>query len=227
MPRSPRNAPGGYIYHVLNRANARMTMFEKDEDYQVFEGILADSLKLVPGMRLLTYCLLPDHWHLVLWPRRDGELSDFTRRVAHTHTRRWHAQRRELGGGHLYQSRFKSFPVHKDEHLVAVCRFVEGNPVRSKLVDAAKDWRWGSLWRHTQGSEAEQSILSDWPVAAPRNYLSSVDRPFKPAELARLLLCLQRGQPYGPDAWIQKTAVKLGLESSLRPRGRPRKTIKE
>ena len=77
MGRPRRAADGGLVYHVLNRANARMTIFEDDEDYSAFEQVLEEAVERTQ-MRLLAYCVLPNHWHLVIWPREDGELSRFT-----------------------------------------------------------------------------------------------------------------------------------------------------
>lgn len=85
MGRPPRDARGGIVYHVLNRANARMTIFEKSPDYAAFEEILQEAVERV-DMRLLAYCILPNHWHLVLWPKKDGDLSRFTGWLTLTHT---------------------------------------------------------------------------------------------------------------------------------------------
>jgi putative transposase len=111
MGRSLRASLGGYVYPVLNRGNGRVTVFHKDSDYEAFERILAEALAHVPGMRLVAYCLLPNHWHLVLWPRADGALSDFGHwlTLTLTHTQRWHAHYHSMGTGNLYQGRFKSF----------------------------------------------------------------------------------------------------------------------
>jgi putative transposase len=110
MGRALRAAVGGMVYHVLNRANGRATLFHKDGDYEAFERILeeAGSYCAVP---LLAYCLMPNHWHLVLRPRGDGELSRFVGWLTLTHTQRWHAHYQAVGMGHLYQGRFKSFPI--------------------------------------------------------------------------------------------------------------------
>ena len=102
-----------------------MRIFHKDGDYEAFERILGEALEHVPGMRLLAYCLLPNHWHLVVWPRHDGALSDFGHWLTLTHTQRWHAHYHDVGAGHLYQGRFKSFPVAQDDHFLRVCRYVE------------------------------------------------------------------------------------------------------
>ena len=125
MGRPLRVSAGGYAYHCLDRGNGRATVFRKDGDYEAFERILTETQAHVPGMRLLAYCLMPNHWHLVLWPRRDGELSDFLHWLTLTHTQRWHAHYHDVGGGHLYQGRFKSFPIQEDEHYLAVCRYAD------------------------------------------------------------------------------------------------------
>jgi putative transposase len=110
MARTLRYAPGGFVYHVLNRAVARLPLFQKDGDYQAFERVLAEALQRLP-MRLLAFCLMPNHWHLVCWPRNDGHLSEFVRWLSVTHSMRWHAHYHTGGTGHIYQNRFKSFPI--------------------------------------------------------------------------------------------------------------------
>jgi len=126
MGRPKRAAEGGFVYHVLNRANARMTIFDNDEDYVAFERVLIEAVARTQT-RLLAYCLMPNHWHLVLWPRDDGELSKFMGWLTLTHTQRWHAHRHSTGSGHVYQGRFKSFPVQEDDHFYSACRYVERN----------------------------------------------------------------------------------------------------
>src|SRR5437016_3026846 len=136
MPRPLRQDIGGIVYHVLNRRAARQIMFETDADYFAFEKVLAQAVKKF-NMRLLAYCIMGNHWHLVLWPRDDRELSRFMQWLTVTHMRRWHAHRKSVGSGPLYQGRFKSFPVQSDDHLVIVIRYVERNPLRAKLVSRA------------------------------------------------------------------------------------------
>jgi putative transposase len=223
MGRPNRLALGGYVYHVLNRANGRMPIFQKDGDYAAFDRILGQALEHVPGMRLLAYCLMPNHWHLVLWPRQDGELSDFGHWLTLTHTQRWHAHYHNVGTGHLYQGRFKSFPIAEDEHFLHVCRYVERNALRAGLVHRAEEWRWCSLWQRQQKQDSEKSLLSGWPVREPADWLNQVNRPQSQAELAAVRRSVQRGQPYGEEGWCQRAAQRLGLQSTFRPRGRPPK----
>jgi len=212
---------GGYVYHVLNRANGRLPIFQKGGDYEAFERILGEALEHVPGMRLLGYCLMPNHWHLLLWPRQDGELSDFGHWL--THTQRWHAHYHDVGTGHLYQGRFKSFPVAQDDHLFQVWRYVERNALRANLVPRAELWRWGSLWQRQQEPRPEGWLLSEGPLPLPPGWVEEVNLPQTEGELAALRQSVQRGQPFGEATWVQRVARRLGLESTLRPRGRPQK----
>jgi putative transposase len=208
---------------MLNRANGRLPIFQKDADYAAFERILGEALDHVPGMRLLAYCILPNHWHLVVWPRHDGELSDFGHWLTLTHTQRWHAHYHDVGTGHLHQGRFKSFPVAADEHFLRLCRYVERNALRANLVTRAEAWRWGSLWQRQQVPRREKWLLSAWPVDMPASWVKEVNRAQTEAELEALRRSVQRGQPYGEESWAKRVALRVGLESTLRARGRPRK----
>src|SRR5580698_934127 len=113
MPRVARHAPKGLIYHVLNRAVARLPLFQKPADYEAFERVIEEAHDKAPS-DVLAYCVMPNHWHFVLRPTKDGQLTAFLRRLAHTHTMRWHAHYHTSGTGHLYQGRFKAFPVEDD-----------------------------------------------------------------------------------------------------------------
>jgi putative transposase len=201
-------------------------LFFKDGDYEAFERVLAEALKHVPGMRLLCYTLMPNHWHLVVWPRGDGELSDFGHWLTLTHTQRWHAHYHDVGRGHLYQGRFKSFPVSADEHFLRLCRYVERNALRAGLVRSAAEWRWGSLWRRgREGSDELEAILSAWPVPLPEGWLGHVNEATTEAELETIRRSVRRGQPLGAESWAKRVAKKMGLESTFRPIGRPRKVV--
>jgi REP-associated tyrosine transposase len=221
MPRSARYAPGGLIYHVLNRAVARRPLFRKNRDYEAFFRVLDEARERHP-IRILSYCVMPNHWHFVLWPRHDGELTNFLRWMTHTHTMRWHTHHHTAGTGHVYQGRFKSFPVQSDDHLRALLRYVERNALRAGLVKRAEDWPWGSLAFRTRGWEPKDR-LSAWPLTMPGNWVESVNRAQTQAELEALRRSVNRGTPFGSVPWQVRTAKRLGLESTLRPRGRPKK----
>ncbi len=224
MGRPNRVSRGGLVYHVLNRANARQTIFEDDPDYEAFERVLEQAVERF-DMRLLAYCVMPNHWHMVVWPRKTGELSQFTGWLTLTHTQRWHAHRQSIGAGHVYQGRFKSFPIQDDSHFFTVCRYVERNALRAKLVRCAENWPWCSLARWKFGTPAEKSLLAAWPKARGTRWCDRVNAAQTKEELAALRCCVERGRPFGGDAWRDRIARQLGLESTLRPRGRPKKQI--
>lgn len=221
MPRTSRVAPGGYVYHVLNRGVGRRSLFDKPADFQAFEAILAEMLELAP-IRVLAYCLMPNHWHFVLWPEGDGELATFMQRLTITHVTRWQKHRGKVGEGHLYQGRYKSFPVETNDHFYQILRYVERNALRAGLVERAEAWRWGSLWQRAERGPLSPILAAPWPAPEPARWTELVNQPQHETELAALRRCVQRGRPYGSQSWVRTTAALLGLESTLRPRGRPK-----
>src|ERR1700730_9847256 len=222
MSRGPRQAPGGFVYHVLNRAVARLPLFEKPADYAAFLRVLAETRATFP-VRILAFVLMPNHWHFVLWPENDHDLTDFCRGVTHTHSMRWHAHYHTSGTGHIYQGRFKYFPVEGDESVYAVCRYVERNPLRANLVQRAEHWRWSSLWRRIHGDDEPGQFLGPWPVPVPDNWVEHVNAPQTEAELEALRRSLRRGCPFGSLGWQKQMAGRQGLSHTLRPLGRPKK----
>jgi len=224
MPRRPRHATGGILYHALNRAVGRMTLFESEGDYAAFVKTLAEVHARL-ATRVLSYCLMPNHFHIVLWPRDDGELSEFMRLLTVTHTQRWHAAHHTAGTGPLYQGRFKSFPIQRDEHALVVCRYVERNALRARLCRRAHDWPWCSASaRLSRQPPAWLLPLENWPVEAPstRKWTALLNEKQKPEEELAVGASIKRGRPFGGERWIKQTAARLGLSSTLRPRGRPR-----
>ncbi len=222
MPRKARYAPGGLVYHVLNRAVAKLPLFRKEADYAAFERIMIEAQERHPT-RLLAWCLMKNHWHFVVWPRRDDELTVFMRWLAHTHAMRWHVSHNTVGGGHLYQGRFKSFPVQSDRHLLQVCRYVERNALTAGVVERAEEWRWASLWARREGPPELRGLLSDWPGGRPDRWVEMVNRPMSKKDLESLRMCVQRGRPFGDDRWQKAMVARLDLIHTIRSEGRPRK----
>ncbi len=220
MPRTARASAGNVCYHVLNRGNARMKVFRKDEDYGAFLRLLNEANERV-SMRLLAFCLMPNHFHLVVWPRKDGDLSCWMQWLMTSHVRRYH--RHYNSSGHVWQGRFKAFPAESDEHLLAVMRYVERNPVRAKTIPVrkAQNWPWSSAG--TPPSEFEAVELHAGPIKKRRNWIDWVNLPMTETERKAMATSLERGRPYGGEQWTKRITKKLGLESTVNPRGRPRK----
>jgi putative transposase len=248
MPRTARSARPGVVYHVLNRGNAGSDLFAKPADFDAFLRVLAEALERQASaglpVDLLAYCLMHNHWHLVLRPRRvagDGAdaaatpsaLSRMMAWLGVTHVRRHHEHHRTRGGGHLYQGRFKSFPVQNDRHLLLVCRYAEANPLRAGMVRRAQDWPYSSVrWSAGLAGDDESppvppAPLAPWPVERPRDWLACVNEPMGPKHLERLRTSARRGRPFGDDAWTRRTADQLGLLNTLRDPGRPKKDPRE
>ena len=219
MPRTARASVGGICYHVINRGNGREKVFRVAEDYEAFVSLLGEAAERV-RVRVLAYCLMPNHFHLVLWPRADGDLSRFMQWLLTAQVRRYHRHHR--GSGHVWQGRFKAFPIAQDEHLLTVLRYVERNALRAGLVDRAESWAWSSIhwWRQRRGGPA---FLEEGPVDRGGRWVREVNRPMTAAEEESLRRSVNRGTPWGAASWQQRVAAKLGLESSLHPLGRPRK----
>jgi putative transposase len=222
MPRKARSCPGGYVYHVWNRAAGRLRLFKKDDDFLAMERILIEAHARCP-LELLDWCLMPNHWHFVVHPDSDTQVTEFFRWLTHTHSMRWHASRGAVGIGPLYQGRFKTLPVEQDEHLLTLLRYVERNPVRAGLVRRAADWRWGSAGVRHSGRPELRKLLSPWPVEPGRNWSRRVDEPQTQAEVDALPEAVRRSRPYGTRQWTLKIAGDLHLEWTLHPRGRPEK----
>ena len=225
MPRRARTVVGGYVYHILNRANDRHRLFTTEHDFAAFERVLDEAQSRVQ-LRILGYVIMPNHWHFVVWPRpeEDTAVSAFFGWLSLTHSQRWRAYHGNSGAGHVYQGRFKSFPIAGDEHLLTVLRYVERNPLRAKLVSRAESWRWGSLHQRVTGRSEPLRRLVPSPVPLGEDWVEQVNRPQTEAELAALCLCVSRGQPFGPLQWCANVTRELGLEKTMRSQNRPRQT---
>ena len=222
MGRVPRVDVGNTVYHVLNRANFRSQIFSKDAEYQEFLDILKEALELAP-MRILAYCLMPNHWHLVLYPQNDGELSKFLHRITLTHTQRYHSKTKTIGYGHIYQGRYKSIPIEQDKHFLTLIRYVERNAKRAALVKNAEDWKWSSIYIRLKGSDKQKKLLSLWPVEEPNHYKSWVNKSESKEEIEDIRYAIKRSRPYGSERWVSNTVKEFGLENSIRDPWRPKK----
>ena len=223
MPYRKRIGAAGVVFHVLNRGVRRLRLFDQPGDYRAFLKVFREAQARVP-MRCLAYCLMPNHFHFVLWPPADGALSDFMAWLTTTHSKRWHAWRETAGTGHVYQGRFKAFPVSCDTHFLRLCRYVERNALRAGMVTRAEDWPWSSLAQ--RNGRRAPVLLGDWPVARPADWndLVQLDATDETSEL-RQALC--RSAPYGPADWRERIASQLDLAPTLAPTGRSRTRKRE
>ena len=222
MGRPERTDVGGYVYHILNRANARATIFNSDKSYQDFEQILFDALERFK-MRLIAYVIMPNHFHFVLYPETDGEINKFMHWLTLTHTQRWHVKTKTAGYGHVYQGRYKSFLVEADSYLWTLLAYVERNPLRAGLVKSLRDWKWSSYYKRSFGTPLQQKLLATKSIAWPENYEQTLTLPEEKEKLETIRNSINRGKPYGSNGWTDKVMKEFGLEITERKRGRPKK----
>ncbi len=222
MPRPLRVDTGGEIYHCINRAAGRQVIFKEDKDYRLFESVIQEAVDIT-GMRILAYSIMPNHFHLVLYPLHDGDLANFMKRITITHTQRYRAITQTVGEGPLYQGRYKSFIIQNDEHLLTVLRYVERNPVTAQLVQSPLDWRYGSVYRRYKGTDKEKKLLFPWICGEPEDYIKFLAQPITGKEIEKIERSEIKGVPFGDDNYVLTTVEKYGLDSTLREKGRPKK----
>lgn len=218
MPRIKRGLADGYTYHILNRGNGKQKIFHKDQDYEAFIELMRKAKERNP-LNVWAYCLMPNHFHIVANAIKGEDVSKCMQWLMTSHVRRYH---KHYGtDGHVWQGRFKSFVVQEDEYLSTVLRYVEGNPVRAGLIKFAKDWAWSS---HRESiSAVTQTLIDQPPVQLPKAWSQFVDKPLTDKELVSLGKSVNRGAPYGNVEWQRQVSKELKLESTLAPRGRPKK----
>jgi putative transposase len=193
-------------------------VFHGEGDFHAFVRLIGQANARV-RMRVLAYCLMPNHFHLAVWPERDGDLSRWMHWLLTAHVRRYRKVHR--GSGHIWQGRFKAFPIQEDEHLLRVIRYIERNPLRAGLVTGAELWPWSSLQARSRSEPLRW--LHPSPVALPKEWPRYVNLAMHDNELAQLRHSVAHGTPFGDPSWVEMTVKRLGLEETLHPPGRPPK----
>jgi putative transposase len=225
MPRPLRPIDDGLIYHVINRGNNRQTVFRKRADFAAFLQVLGELKERKP-FELYGYCLLHNHFHLLLRPV-GSSISRIMQSLLVSHTQRYH--RHYSSGGHVWQGRFKSPVIQNDEHLLAVLRYIEANPLRARIVRRAENYPWSSYRVHGMG-EADGLVdpLVNYEELSPRaevrrkKWAVKVHSPLRGPQLAAIRRSVATGLPYGERPWVERLARRLKLDLIIRPRGRPR-----
>lgn len=220
MPKRCLRGTAGLPFHVMNRGVRRATLFYSHGDFAAFVKVMVEAAARVP-MRLIAFSLMPNHWHLVLWPLDDTGLTRYTGWLSLTHACRWQRVHGTRGIGPVYQSRFKAVPIQTNRHFLTACRYVESNAVRAGLVKKALDWPWGSA---SEQPGAPMPVLADWPVPKPPGWPALLDEPQTDSDIDHIRGCIARSAPIGSEEWCAEVAARLGWTSGLKPPGRPRGT---
>lgn len=206
MARKPRALMDGSIYHVFNRGNNRGEVFHDTRGYQEFLALLEAAATTFPT-RILAYCLMPNHFHLVLWPEEADLMVRAMHWLTNTHCHRYKIKYETVG--HIWQGRYKSVAVQNDSHLLTLVRYVEGNPVRAGLCTHGIEWRWSSIHERLPGTR-HYRLLSALPLDLPANWLTLVDQPMHSDALQEVRLGITKGVPLGNEEW--REAIKVHMD---------------
>ena len=225
MPRPLRPVADGLVYHVINRGNNRQQVFFGEGDYAAFLKAIGDLKRRKP-FEVYGYCLMANHFHLLLRPL-EGSISRIMQSLLVSHTQRYH--RFHQSGGHVWQGRFKSPVVQDDDHLLAVLRYIEVNPVRTGIVDEPRSYRWSSFAAHAEGTPDDlldrvepYEQLGPNRAVRRRRWSAYVRQVPEDAELAAIRRSTETGLPFGDKHWAQQLSKQLGLDLIIRKRGRPK-----
>ncbi len=228
MGRLPRAIDERLIYHALNRGNNRVDVFTEDGDHEAFLEALKQTQVRYP-FKLLGYCLMTNHFHLLLQPHPGQSISRILQSLTVAHTRRYHKNHRS--SGHVWQGRFKSPVIQDDEHLLVVLRYIEANPLRAAIVSNPGEYKWSSFQHHGMGRDdpllspfPEWEHLGSTPALRRRRWRDKVRASQKEAELAVIRTSLRTGRPLGETAWVERIAQRLRIDLQPHRRGRPPKT---
>jgi len=226
VPRRLRPIADGLVYHVINRGNNRQTVFRKETDFSAFLKALFDLKERKP-FQLYGYCLMDNHFHLLVRPGLATTISRIVQSLLVSHTQRYH--KHHGSGGHVWQGRFKSPVIQSDEHLLNVLRYIEANPLRAKIVSRAEEYSWSSYRARGLG-EANELVdplvtyneLSPYPAVRQRKWSEMVHLPMGGRVVAAIRRSNETGLPYGDRPWVERLAGELDIDLAIRPRGRPR-----
>jgi putative transposase len=215
MARLPRVVIPGIPHHVTQRGNRREQTFFEDGDYALYLDLLSDAAKQA-NAEIWSYCLMPNHVHIIIVPSDEDGLWRTFRRVHRDYTGFINARMRVTG--HLWQGRYGS--VAMDEaHLYAALRYVALNPVRARLVARAEDWQWSSVRAHLAG--ADDAVVK----VAPTLERVGDFRAFLGAEFdeamtyAALRKAESVGRPVGSKEWLADMEAKTGMKLAPQKRG--------
>lgn len=217
MPRIARVLADNQIYHIINRGNRREAVFHDNYDYEKFLKLLLE-LKEKYSIKIYAYCLMPNHFHIVIYTKYAEFLSQAMHWISSSYVRYYN--KRYNISGHLWQGRYKSFIVQEDAYLLVLLKYVEANPKRAKIVNSCMDFKYSSV-KQRIGNNA--FLIDEVPIILPSNWLEFINSDESKVDVDSIRNCIDRQSPFGDEFWKYDVSKKYGLESTLNSRGRPKK----
>ena len=219
MPRHARISPDGFFQHVINRGDHREDIFHKAADFAAFLALMTEAAWRVP-MRIIAYCIMRNHFHLLLWPYHGSDVSAYMQILMNLHIQRYVRHYPPSSPGHIYQGRYRNVLVQGGPDLWKVARYVEANPVAAHIVRRAEDYKWSSAWRWA--SRPGRPALHPEPIVHSREWLEFVNEPLGVDIVASIEHAVRKGLPIGDEEWVRRVVADHGLQHTTRGRGRPR-----
>jgi putative transposase len=219
MPRTARVVIAGTPHHLVQRGNRRQRTFFGDGDYRLYLAIAAEEFAAAE-VEVWSYCLMPNHVHLIAAPHREGGLAAAMGSTHRRYTKLVNA--REGWKGFLWQGRFSSFPMDED-YLIRCARYVGLNPVRAGLVERAEQWPWSSAAALLGGRRHPLLSLDPLRLRLGNELESLFSAGLSSEDLEILRRAGAAGRPLGAPEWVRRLEAAAGKSLSARPRGRPKK----
>lgn len=219
MPRIARIVAEGYPHHIIQRGNNRQAVFFDNEDRRLYLGLLKKYSKEC-GSRLHAFCLMDNHIHILATPQQSDSLARTMQKLSLRFTQ--HVNKKYRRTGRLWECRFHSSLIDAENYLWAVCRYIERNPVRAKIVINPSQYKWSSA----NNAHKNDIVESVWDEVQKQEYIDYLNRPDDDSQVQAIRKNTYSGKPIGSVEFIDSIAKMLNIELSTRPKGRPGKTIK-
>jgi putative transposase len=207
MPRRRLFGTGGVVFHVMNRSAKQLPLFECPSDFRLFVDVLV-AAGMRCSMRLLEYCVMSNHFHLLLWPYGDNDLTRYLQWATGVHGQRWRRARRSTGKGAVYQGRYRWVGIQDAVHYDNARRYILQNPVRAGLVENADDWPWSS-------ASSDAGVPRPTLTPPPFEPLTALESPLDGHSVERIRSSLRASQSLGPAAWSHALEVESWLKGVL------------
>ena len=197
MARRPRRIPGTHPLHICNRSAGQITICQSAAEYIQFETCLKEMLEKFP-LRLFAFCIMPNHWHLLLEGDTGQDVIKGMHWLGTTHAVRHRKDTGSIGRGAVYQNRFRAYPIQRNGAFYRVAHYIERNPVEASLCRSPDEWPWSSA---SPGKTAALA-LSDWPVSKPKNWIETIQKPQDELVLNEIQNHEILQRPLGDPEWV-------------------------